>query len=73
MELVDESDKNKDGKIDFQEFEDMGMSPTPFAVDSFAHASSVQRIKKKIPMAESHLVQVDKHSRPYGTKITSPH
>jgi len=41
MDLVDESDKNKDGKIDFEEFEVM-----------------VNRIKHKIPMAESHLVQV---------------
>ncbi|KAJ3567954.1 hypothetical protein NP233_g6035 [Leucocoprinus birnbaumii] len=41
MELVEQSDKNKDGKIDFEEFEDM-----------------VHRIKRKIPMAESHLTQV---------------
>jgi len=41
MELVDESDKNKDGKIDFGEWEHM-----------------VRKIKKKIPMSESHLVQV---------------
>lgn len=25
MDLVDESDKNKDGKIDFEEFEIMGV------------------------------------------------
>ncbi|KXN91513.1 External alternative NAD(P)H-ubiquinone oxidoreductase B1, mitochondrial, partial [Leucoagaricus sp. SymC.cos] len=41
IELVEESDKNKDGKIDFQEFEEM-----------------VKSIKRKIPMAENHLVQV---------------
>jgi NADH dehydrogenase len=28
MELVDECDKNKDGKIDFEEFEDMGKGYT---------------------------------------------
>jgi hypothetical protein len=27
LELVDEADKNKDGKIDFDEFDFMGMSP----------------------------------------------
>ena len=29
LELVDEADKNKDGKIDFAEWEIMGASPRP--------------------------------------------
>ncbi|KAI8982839.1 nucleotide-binding domain-containing protein [Trametes punicea] len=41
LELVDEADKNKDGKIDFEEWEIM-----------------VQRIKKRIPMAEEQLQKV---------------
>ncbi|KAK7047797.1 hypothetical protein VNI00_006125 [Paramarasmius palmivorus] len=41
MELVDEADKDKNGKIDFEEWEIM-----------------VKRIKKKIPMAESHVSKV---------------
>lgn len=41
LELVDEADKNKDGKIDFDEFDFMGMSaeisegPTFLTVSSF--------------------------------------
>ncbi|OSD08371.1 nucleotide-binding domain-containing protein [Trametes coccinea BRFM310] len=41
LELVDEADKNKDGKIDYEEWEVM-----------------VQRIKKRIPMAEEQLSKV---------------
>ncbi|CCM00529.1 uncharacterized protein FIBRA_02563 [Fibroporia radiculosa] len=41
LELVDEADKNKDGKIDYDEWEIM-----------------VNRIKARIPMAESQLQQV---------------
>ncbi|KAI0283089.1 nucleotide-binding domain-containing protein [Russula aff. rugulosa BPL654] len=41
LELVEEADRNKDGKIDFSEWEIM-----------------VKRIKKKIPMAASHLDKV---------------
>lgn len=29
LDLVDEADKNKDGKIDFDEWEIMGTSPSP--------------------------------------------
>ncbi|KAI0306399.1 hypothetical protein B0F90DRAFT_1689582 [Multifurca ochricompacta] len=41
LELVEEADRNQDGKIDFDEWEIM-----------------VKRIKKKIPMAASHLKKV---------------
>ncbi|PFH54142.1 hypothetical protein AMATHDRAFT_72670 [Amanita thiersii Skay4041] len=41
LELVDEADKDKDGKIDFGEWEYM-----------------VKKIKRRIPMAEGHLVKV---------------
>ncbi|KAJ3792245.1 hypothetical protein GGU11DRAFT_803312 [Lentinula aff. detonsa] len=40
LEFVEEADKNKDGKIDFEEWEVM-----------------VDRIKKKIPMAEDHVLK----------------
>jgi len=41
LDLVDEADKNKDGKIDFEEWEFM-----------------VKRIKKTMPMTETHLAKV---------------
>lgn len=41
LELVDESDKNKDGQIDFDEWQNM-----------------VTAIKKKVPMASSHLTEL---------------
>ncbi|KZP21177.1 nucleotide-binding domain-containing protein [Athelia psychrophila] len=41
LELVDEADRNKDGKIDFDEWTTMAA-----------------QIRKKIPMAEDHLVEV---------------
>lgn len=41
LELVEEADRNRDGKIDFEEWEIM-----------------VKRIKKKIPMAATHLEKV---------------
>ncbi|KAK7467389.1 hypothetical protein VKT23_004445 [Stygiomarasmius scandens] len=50
MELVNEADKNKDGKIDFGEWEYM-----------------VGRIKKKIPMAEDHVIKVRELFEMYDT------
>jgi NADH dehydrogenase len=66
MELVEESDKNKDGKIDFEEFEDMGMTLI-CGKNLLAHTALVQAIKRKIPMAENHLSQVDTYSRRRNT------
>ncbi|KAJ3773955.1 hypothetical protein FB446DRAFT_686955 [Lentinula raphanica] len=50
LEFVEEADKNKDGKIDFEEWEVM-----------------VDRIKKKIPMAEDHIVQAREIFTMYDT------
>ncbi|KAK1218406.1 hypothetical protein PQX77_018909 [Marasmius sp. AFHP31] len=50
MELVDEADKDKNGKIDFEEWEIM-----------------VNRIKKKIPMAEKHVGKVKELFELYDT------
>ena len=59
LELVDEADKNKDGKIDYDEWEIMGtscgMSPVCSHTDK---ERAVQRIKKRIPMAEDQLLKV---------------
>ena len=57
-ELVEGSDKNKDGRIDFGEFEDMGNNFIIRVHLHYAQTLRVYRIKKKIPMAENHLTQV---------------
>lgn len=57
LELVDEADKDKDGKIDYDEFEFMGKSWKVL----FWHTlmfTTVRRIKQRIPMSESHLEKV---------------
>jgi len=50
MDLVDEADEDKNGKIDFGEWEIM-----------------VRRIKKRIPMAEDHLVKVKEMFQMYDS------
>ncbi|KAF7967254.1 hypothetical protein HWV62_35045 [Athelia sp. TMB] len=50
LELVDEADKNKDGKIDFDEWTTMAV-----------------QIKKKIPMAEDHLLEVRQLFKAYDS------
>ena len=57
LELVEEADRNKDGKIDFLEWEIMGKSTSIKLLCTY-HARSVKRIKKKIPLAASHLEKV---------------
>jgi hypothetical protein len=57
LELVEEADRNKDGNIDFSEWEIMGKSTSMKLLCTYP-ARSVKRIKKKIPMAASHLEQV---------------
>ena len=57
LDLVDEADKNKDGKIDFEEWEIMGMYH-PYTDFSRSHPVSVRQIKKRIPMSEEHLSRV---------------
>lgn len=61
LELVDEADKNKDGKIDFDEWQIMGAYSHFHAGDLrlLTHRSTtVNKIKKKIPMSEEHLGKV---------------
>lgn len=57
LELVEEADRNKDGNIDFSEWEIMGRS-TLMKLLCTNSLRSVKRIKKKIPMAASHLEKV---------------
>ena len=57
LELVEEADRNKDGKIDFSEWEIMGKSISMKLLCAYS-ARSVKRIKKKIPMAASHVEEV---------------
>jgi len=57
LELVEEADRNKDGKIDFSEWEIMGKSTSMKLLYTYP-ARPVKRIKKKIPMAASHLEEV---------------
>ena len=58
LELVEEADRNRDGKIDFEEWEIMGerlRSTKPPVTHS---TRLVKRIKKQIPMAATHLEKV---------------
>ena len=57
LELVEEADRNRDGKISFEEWEIMGepwrsAKPPVTATDG---TRLVKRIKKQIPMAATHL------------------
>lgn len=48
MELVDECDKNKDGKIDFEEFEDMGKGYTWYNFCmTHSYTSKCKKLKRK--------------------------
>jgi hypothetical protein len=60
LELVEEADRNQDGKIDFDGWQIMGESesPNPPNTHQASPASPVKRIKKKIPMAADHLEKV---------------
>jgi hypothetical protein len=55
LELVEEADRNRDGKIDYEEWKIMGelwlSAKSPVA----KRTRLVKRIKKNIPMAASHL------------------
>lgn len=61
LELVDQSDKNNDGKIDFDEWQIMGVCAcwiTRPSVHSLYLYALVREIKKRIPMSEDHLSRV---------------
>ena len=60
LELVDESDKDKNGKIDFGEWEDMGENYSLSCCFEFRNyiQYTVAKIKQRIPMAEVHLAKV---------------
>lgn len=59
LELVEESDEDKNGKIDFGEWEVMGKLNV-VCVPVLGHLSKkkVKKIKERVPMAGDHLVQV---------------
>lgn len=61
LDLVDEADRNKDGKIDFDEWETMSLSFLFLSKTCIALSdvqTTAQRIKQRIPMAEDQLSQV---------------
>lgn len=60
LELVEEADRNHNGKIDFEGWKIMGESwRQPNHQSLVSHSTRlVKRIKKKIPMAASHLEKV---------------
>ena len=62
LELVEESDEDKNGKIDFGEWEVMGKFDVvyfPISVQTHPKKKKiVKKIKERVPMAGDHLVQV---------------
>jgi len=59
MELVDDADRNKDGKIDFDEWLIMGSSSLVLLLSKISPGvSAVARIKQRIPMAQDHMGKV---------------
>lgn len=57
LELIEEASRDQDGKIGFGEWEIMGKSTSTKLLNTYP-ARPVKRIKKKIPMAASHLEKV---------------
>lgn len=69
LELVEEADRNHDGKIDFSEWEIMGQ-PSQSCIRVLAyHTPPVKRIKKKIPMAATHLEEVRTGHSPHTISL----
>ena len=56
MDLVDVADKDKNGKIDYEEWQIMGKTLHWLVLGT--HSISVDRIKSRIPMAEDHVTKV---------------
>lgn len=58
LELVDEADKNKDGRIDYDEWEVMGMYRLGCIVERALNLVSAMRIRKKFPMTDQHIAKL---------------
>ncbi len=58
MELVEDADRDKNGKIDYEEWEIMGVSGSVATNENVTYRSLVARIKQRIPMAEDHVAKV---------------
>ena len=59
LDLVDEADRNNDGKIDFDEWQLMGSSCfLKYCIVLSNAQTPATRIKKRIPMAEDQLSRV---------------
>jgi hypothetical protein len=57
-ELIDDCDRDKNGKIDFEEWELMGWFLFPCCARALSHDFLVERIKHRIPMAGKHVEKV---------------
>lgn len=66
--MIDEADRNKDGMIDYQEWQTMGAFMLFFFVsmDDKLNGMAVPQIKKRLPLAAKHLEQV-MHNSSTGT------
>lgn len=65
LELVDEADRDKNGKIDFDEWQTIGKVETPpRCLPLMRLCSTVHQIKQRIPMAEPQLQKVRRLSTP---------
>lgn len=61
---MDDADRNKDGKIDFDEWQIMGKLSRLACQTGSSYVDTVSRIKKRIPMAEDQLTEVGSFSMP---------
>ncbi len=70
LQLVDEADRNQDGKIDLEEWRIMGkLSANLLSLDNTSHNAPliVAQIKKRIPMAQKHLEKIRDLFQRYDT------
>lgn len=59
LALVDEADRNRDGRIDLEEWKIMGECTISYeSLPELIYSASVAQIKKRVPMAEKHIEKV---------------
>lgn len=68
MELVEDADRDKNGKIDPEEWDIMGMNDSQCGHGTMIDVSyAVDRIKQRIPMAQEHVVKARELFQLYDT------